>query len=189
MNKNKFFSFLMAQVFVLAALLSAGCAPAQAQKPFGTKSDVAYGKDQLWKALLAANLVGEESTRPVPYKGTPPHGKFLETLFAEVEINGEERYVIVKMNYGGPGITRSKVVNERDKYLKWITVMVKRENGFDPAHKNWFWAKFAPNGQSFDKAPNGLQLVGKVKGCIACHSLADGGNYVYLRTAKYLDKK
>lgn len=188
MNKRKFFSLLMAQIFGLAALLSAGYATAQAQTPFGTSRDVAYGKDQLWKALLAAKLVGEESIRTVPYRGIQPHGMILEVLFAEVDIDGQERYVIVKKNYGGPGITRSKVTNEGDKYLKWITVMLKREDGFDPANKNWFWAKFAPGGQSFDKAPNGLQLVGRVKGCIACHSTAEGANLVFLRTAKYLDK-
>ncbi len=137
-----------------------------------------------------ANLVGAESINTLPYKGRPPHGMILETLYGEVMIDGREIYVIVKKNYGGMGITRSKVANNRDRYIKWVTVMAKRP-GFDPKNKNWFWAKFAPNGKSFDRVPKikmNIPLVGKVKGCIACHSTAEGGGMVFLTTAKYLDR-
>lgn len=189
MRSRKFLGLLVVQFIVMVTFLSAENTFAQSKKPpFGRKADVAYGK-KLWTALEKANLVGHESIRTVPYKGRPPHGAILEAVFAEVMIDGKEIYVIVKKNYGGKGMTKSKVANNGDKYLKWVTVMAQREAGFDAKHKNWFWAKFAPDGKSFDKVPKkGIPLVGKVKGCIACHSTAEGGGMVFLRTAKYLDQ-
>ena len=42
----------------------------------------------------------------------------------------------------GEGMTRSKVVNDPNAYLKAITVMFKREKGYDPDNQNWFWVKY-----------------------------------------------
>ena len=61
--------------------------------------------------------------------------------------------------------------------------MFKREKGYDPESKNWFWAKYKPDGQLFVN-PKGMQLAGRVakgkpKGCIACHQAAPGGDFVF----------
>jgi len=58
--------------------------------------------------------------------------------------------IIVKENFGP------------DKKLAAITVMYK-EKGYDPAHNDWFWAKYQPDGT--------IDAEGKVKGCIDCHGL------------------
>ena len=60
--------------------------------------------------------------------------------------------------------------------------MLKRP-GYDPDNKDWFWAKYLPDG-SLDKNPAGMQLAGMVAkgkpaGCIACHTAAPGGDMVF----------
>ncbi len=75
------------------------------------------------------------------------------------------------------------MANDPHKYLKAITVMFKRERGYDADNRNWFWAKFKPDG-SLDKNPKGVALAGRVmkganKGCIACHKSAPGGDMVF----------
>ena len=59
---------------------------------------------------------------------------------------------------------------QEDQTLASITVMVK-EPGFDPAHEDWFWAQYAPDGA--------VQAAGKVPGCIACHGAVRSNDYVF----------
>ena len=72
------------------------------------------------------------------------------------------------------------------EHLAAITVMFKREDGYDAENKNWFWAKYLPDG-SLDKNPKGMQLAGRVAkgnasgGCIACHSAE--ADYLYTTNA------
>lgn len=144
--------------------------------PFGGPSDVAYAHD-LWNKMQRK---GFNTTNSKLYVGSPPHGIVREVL--EGKINGN--LVIVKRNYGGKGLTPDKVAMNRAKYLASITVMAKRP-GYDPADKDWFWVKYAPNG-SIMKNPKGMKLAGKVAkgmsiGCISCHSAAPGGDYVYIQ--------
>ncbi len=100
------------------------------------------------------------------YIGGPPHGAVRSVV--EGKINGNS--TIVKFNYGGPGITLEKVKQDPKKWLKALTVMKKIPN-YDPAHKDWFWAKLKPNGEQLK--------VGKPKGCIACHQSASGNDYTF----------
>ncbi len=60
------------------------------------------------------------------------------------------------------------------KHLGAITVMFRREAGYDEDNQNWFWVKYLPDG-SLDKNAKGMALAGMVAkgadvGCIACHS-------------------
>jgi len=142
--------------------------------PFGGKDDVAYAK-ALWTKLEAKGL---NSTPANLYVGGPPHGKVREVI--EGTIDG--RRVIVKRNYGGPGVSLKSVLSDRPKYLKAITVMMKREKGYDPEDNDWFWAKYKPNGTLFDI--KGMKLAGKVakgmpSGCISCHASASGNDMVF----------
>ena len=69
--------------------------------------------------------------------------------------------------------------------MEAVTVMFKREAGYDPENKDWFWVKYAPDG-SIMKNPKAMSLAGRVakgnmkQGCIACHRAAPGGDMVYL---------
>ncbi len=149
---------------------------------FAAGDDVAYA-GKLWKALEDARLVGKDAIHTVPFEGTAPHGAMLETLDGTVKVGSHEGTVIVKRNYGPEGIKKEQVANERGKHLKAVTVMFRREKGYDPEDKDWFWVKYMPDG-SVLKNPAGMALAGMVgkgadAGCIACHMGAPGGDLVF----------
>ncbi|MEX2575842.1 MAG: cytochrome P460 family protein [Halofilum sp. (in: g-proteobacteria)] len=159
-----------------------GACAAVAEKPFGGPESVDYSQE-LWTALEEANLAGPDSINSVAYEGQHPHGAVLETLDSTVTVDGHSGDVIVKRNYGGEGVSESKVANNPEEWLAAVTVMFRREEGYDPDNDNWFWAKYLPDG-SLDTNPKGMELAGRVakgmdQGCIACHQNAPGGDYVF----------
>lgn len=150
--------------------------------PFGSSQDVSDAAS-LWKEMTKQKLVGKNSIRSTPYAGTPPHGAILDTMQSTLSVKGNNGDVIVKKNYGGKDISKESVANDPDKWLKAITVMYRREKGYDPDNKNWFWVKYAPDGTVL-KNPKDMHLAGRVakgmdKGCIACHTAAPGGDMVF----------
>jgi hypothetical protein len=151
--------------------------------PFGGDDSVAYAGD-LWAAMNDANLAGSDAIYSNPYKGQHPHGAVLDTIEGKLEVGGHSGKIIVKRNYGGEGVSNAAVANDRAGYLKAVTVMYKREAGYDSDNRDWFWAKYLPDG-TLDKNPAGMQLAGRVakgkpKGCIACHKGAPGGDMLFL---------
>ncbi len=157
----------------------------ETQPPFGGEANVKYAA-ALWDKLAEMRLVGPDAIVTYPYEGTPPHGKVLEYLETEVTLEGDSGLVMVKKNYAGAGDPEElehEVLEDRLAKLDSVTVMLRREDGYDPDHGNWFWAKYKPDG-SLAKNPKGMKLAGRVakgadKGCIACHQGAPGGDYVY----------
>ena len=166
----------------LAAMLLVCTTAANAQEPFGGQDSIDYAGD-LWQALTAAHLVGGDRLVSKPYQGQHPHGAVLDTIDSTLTVGGHTGVVIVKNNYGGDDVSIPNVANDPDKYLGAVTVMFRREAGYDPDNKDWFWAKYKPAG-SLDKNPAGMSLAGRVakgkpKGCIACHTAAPGGDMVF----------
>jgi hypothetical protein len=173
---------------VAALVLAAGTSGASAQgmAPFGTDGDVAYAA-QIWAEMNAQNLVGAHAVRSLPYEGSPPHGAMLETFYSQATIGDHTGAMIVKRNYGPADVDADTILADPAKHLGAITVMFKREAGFDADNQDWFWAKFLPDG-SLDKNSKGMMLAGKVakgaeKGCIACHSNAGGDDYIFTTDA------
>jgi len=143
--------------------------------PFGNAEDIEYAK-KLWAKIEAKGL---NSTPANLYVGGPPHGPVREVL--EAIIDGKR--VIVKRNYGGPDVSVKSVGRNRAKFLKAITVMAKREAGYDPEDADWFWVKYKPDGSLHTNA-KGMKLAGRVakgmeKGCIFCHRSASGNDFVF----------
>lgn len=168
----------------LSAVLLTGYASTAISQgpPFGDPDSLSYAA-KLWQQLEAANFVGSDAMMSKAYAGQHPHGAVLDTMEGRLSIDGHTGAVIVKKNYGGDGVSISNVGNDPAKYLKAITVMYKRESGYDPEDRDWFWAKFKANGE-LDKNPKGMSLAGKVAkgkpmGCIACHTAAPGGDFVF----------
>ncbi|HHH38841.1 MAG TPA: hypothetical protein ENK50_04600 [Sedimenticola sp.] len=167
-------------ILVLAVGCVAGVASVAAA-PFGGSEEVSYA-GTLWSAMQRAGLVGSGAIMSAPYTGVHPHGAILDTLDARVTVDGKENVVIIKRNYGGPGVSKQAVANDPGKFLKAVTVMFKRP-GYDPEDRDWFWVKFDPQGGVL-KNPKGMSLAGRVakgapKGCIACHQAAPGGDFVF----------
>ena len=170
----------IAAVTLAGGLTLAGTAVAG--PPFGNPEDTAFAA-KVWQAIASQHFVGPDTIRTYPYEGTPPHGDVLEFIGGKATIDGREGTVLVKKNYYGDGIDDDVVLEEPDEYLKSITVMFRREAGYDPEDKNWFWAKYTPAGELM-KNPKGMQLAGRVAkgadvGCIACHAAAEGDDFVY----------
>ena len=178
-----------------AAMLATGAAWAQQDlaersasemdPPFSGAANVEYAR-ALWNALEDARLVGEDAILTYPYEGQAPHGKVLEYLERDFTFAGHTGVMMVKKNYAGEGDPEElehAVLENRMEHLDSVTIMFRREEGYDPDHANWFWAKYAPDG-SLATNPKGMALAGRVakgadQGCIACHQRAGGDDYVY----------
>ncbi|MCG6882596.1 MAG: cytochrome P460 family protein [Silicimonas sp.] len=150
--------------------VSAGGASAQ---EFGTEADAAYAA-LLWEVMAAGALVGDGAVMSTPYKGGPPHGMMLETFYTKATIDGHTGDLVVKRNYGPEGVTAEEVRADPARHLGAVTVMFRREAGYDADNQDWFWVKYLPDG-TLDKTPAGMQMAGRVakgadQGCIACHS-------------------
>jgi len=181
----------MKRFFTAIALVGTLAAPvsvavAQDMAPFGTPHDVGFA-GQVWGAMLDANLAGPNAIHARPYEGTDPHGMMLETFYSKATIDGHTGDLIVKNNYGPAGVTEEQVQNEPGKHLAAITVMFRREAGYDSDNQDWFWAKFLPDG-TLDKNGKGMALAGRVakgldQGCIACHTAAGGDDYLFTTDA------
>ncbi len=150
--------------------------------PFGGEDSVSDAAD-LWSVMRAEGMVGENAVVSKPYKGMPPHGMVLDTIEKDVTVNGHIGRVIIKRNYGGDGVDVAKVAKNPKPWLKAVTVMFKREKGYDADNQDWFYAKYKPDG-SLHTNPEKMLLAGRVakgmpKGCIACHQAAPGGDYLF----------
>lgn len=160
-----------------AIALSLLGAPVQAQDAqFGTDTDAEYAQ-LLWEVMTSSGLAGEGAIMSVPYDGSAPHGMMLETFYSKATIDGHTGDLIVKRNYGPEGVDADMILADPAKHLGAVTVMFRREAGYDNDNANWFWVKYLPDG-TLDKNPKGIRLAGRVAkgadaGCIACHSGAD----------------
>ena len=175
----------IAKLVAAAAIVGFGITSVAAQSdmpPFGSPHDVDYAAD-LWKAMENLNLAGPDAIRALPYEGTEPHGFVLETFYAKATINGHTGDLVVKRNYGPEGVSVDDVMADASGHLGAITVMFKREAGYDDEDGNWFYAKFLPDG-SLDRNGKDMALAGRVakgasQGCIACHSAAPGDDFLF----------
>ncbi|MCP5039240.1 MAG: hypothetical protein GY945_16735 [Rhodobacteraceae bacterium] len=163
---------VFAGIIALSTGFAATTAMAQ-MAPFGSEHDQEYAA-LIWEAMGALKLVGEDMIRAFPYEGVAPHGMMLETFYASATINGHKGDLVVKRNFGPEGVSADEVLADPGKHLGAITVMFRREAGYDEDNQNWFWVKYLPDG-SLDKNAKGMALAGMVAkgadvGCIACHS-------------------
>ncbi|HUV33242.1 MAG TPA: cytochrome P460 family protein [Devosiaceae bacterium] len=168
---------------VAAAVVFSSAVFSQAP-PFGNPEDVDFA-NKVWaqmETLGVAGVTGDNVVRGFPYSGVEPHGFVLDTLYVKATVDGRTADLVVKRNYGPEGVTVEEVQNDAASHLAAITIMFKREAGYDDEDGNWFWAKYLPDG-SLDQ-DGGMQLAGRVAkgmdaGCIACHAAADGGNFLF----------
>jgi len=155
--------------------------------PMGTAVDVAYAQ-KLWHALTAAGLAGPQARPMKPFfGGARPHGMILELAYQDLRVGGHTGFLVLKRNYDGAGVSVQNVARDRGRYLTSVTVMYRREKGYDPDNQDWFWAKYHADGSLF-RNPRAMQMAGRILkgatrdesgGCIYCHASAGGGDYVF----------
>lgn len=166
-------------MWIAAALVAAvGFAPSVMGQsaPFGQAEDIDYA-EQVWSIMQERGVAGvsdEMTIRGFPYAGTEPHGFLLDTLYLKATIDGHTGDLVVKRNYGPEGVSIDEVQGDAAGHLAAITIMFKREAGYDAENADWFWAKYLADG-SLDQNGNGIALAGRVAkgmdaGCIACHT-------------------
>lgn len=168
------------QLALSVALFGVVQLPLQAA-PFATPEDINIA-EALWERMHEEGWLGPDGIMSTPYTGQHPHGAILDTIEGSIELNGTRSHLIVKRNYGGEGVSKQAVANDPKKWLKAVTIMLKRD-GYDPDNADWFWAKYLVDG-TLDKNPKGMPLAGRVakganEGCIACHRAAPGGDYIF----------
>jgi len=107
------------------------------------------------------------------YTGQEPHGMLLTTYLNSTAINAlegdatamPEGSIIVKENY------------MPDSMLAAITVMVKRETGYNPDHADWFFTKILADGSV--EAMDGMRAEGRVMMCQGCHLGQAANDYLF----------
>lgn len=169
---------------LLAGFVASTSVPAQ-EMMFGSDADANYAAG-LWSVMVEQNLAGPAAVHSSLAEGTEPHGLF-EVFYSSASIDGHSGNLIVKRNYGTVEVTEDEVASDYDSYLRAITVMFRREDGYDPDNGDWFWAAFMSDG-TVVKNEMGVQMAGRIakgmdEGCIACHSSADGEDYVFTSNA------
>ena len=107
------------------------------------------------------------------YTGQQPHGMLLTTYLNDVAYQAltggasdmPAGAIIVKENY------------MPDSTLAAVTTMFKAA-GYNADHHDWFFTKHLPSGE-LDKAPNGMQLEGRLPGCQGCHVNVQANDYLF----------
>ena len=175
-------SLVPASLAILTALvvLLGSCKTSGGMKgmkpPFGGPEDLSRASD-LWSSMRGYQNWGLYPGLSGFQPGRSPHGRYLKYYIDSTAAANPGRpgngSIIVKENYG----------EENSGSLMAITVM-KKVRDYDPENADWFWVKFAPDG-SVMKNPQGMSLAGRVAkgmdtGCIACHSNAGGGDYLFI---------
>lgn len=178
---------LIALFLVAGSTLTFGISAQAAEAPpyFGGDSDVEFAQ-ALWSSMEKNNLVGDDALNVYPFKGNQPHGAIQQVIDTDIAVNGRTSRVIVKRNHGGENVTVKSVYSDPVSNLKAVTVMFKREAGYDSDNLDWFWVKYTPTG-AIDKNPKGRELAGRIGkdgtgGCLVCHKAIGGSDLETLTT-------
>ncbi len=121
------------------------------------------------------------------YAGVRPHGVILETSFTNAEIDGRSGELVVKRSFEHPEAETNTakaladVQASPDQYLANYAIMYRREEGYQEAHNNWFYAEFDPKGEVITY--EGEVLAGRSALCVSCHALAGGDDYLFTTDA------
>ena len=101
-----------------------------------------------------------------------PHGAFVKTYMNRRAAGNSDELphgsVIIKENFSP------------EKKLVAITLM-HRSKGYNPDANDWYWIKYNADGTTamMDSPMGKMAVAGKAKGCIECHSGADGDDYAF----------
>jgi len=164
-----------AGIGVLLAVLSysAYSIADEPEKSAGTAEDDAYAA-KLWAYMLENRLIGEGRVRSFPFVGSRPHGSIQEFIATEATIDGQQGRLLIKHNYGAEEeLTPKKVyAAEPDENSEPLAIMFQREESYDPANNNWFWAEYNADGSVLNY--QGANLSGRAPLCLGCHTPLGG---------------
>jgi len=190
---KKIISFISLVIFLAVSFFSVGCERpekkglTQKESPKMSMEEMHIAEEmagELWNKMQVENYRENWDMWPGKkafYKGTQPHGSLLTTYV------NDSAYETIMNKEGkmSPGAIIIKENYMPDKTLGAITVMQKIE-GFNPDANDWFWVKFGQDGKVMTMEKNGMtmKLAGNVPGCINCHGVRMGNDYVYTGSLK-----
>lgn len=164
MNKTKNMAFAVVAIFLVSVF--SGCVGNNETK----LEPKAEGK-ALYDYITKGNNYKNWDMWPgkgelYPKSPGSPHGDLLTTYVSDdafTAIQGKkgslpDESIVVKENYNA------------NKTLIALSVMYK-EDGYDAANNDWFWASYGPDGS--------VRAEGKVKGCIDCHGSKKDNDYIF----------
>lgn len=127
-------------------------------------------QQSFWKHIAVTSPYRRWEQWPIggeePHSADEPHGPWVKTYANSAAVKKPSR-----LEYGS--ILVNEEYDEDKTTLKAVSVMYCVK-GTDPAHYDWYWMKFSPDGKVL-KAPagqGGKPLAGKVQSCINCHQKA-----------------
>lgn len=106
-----------------------------------------------------------------------PHGALVKTYMNRTAAGSPKTLphgsMIIKENFSP------------EKKLMAITLMYKSK-GYNPEAGDWYWVKYMPDGKvaAMDTPRGKMAIAGKAKGCIECHSGADGDDFAFFNDLK-----
>ena len=158
---------------ICLVVLSVSPALAESEAGAGRPVDDAYAA-KLWSYMSEHQLLGKERMRSYPFVGSRPHGSIQEVISTEATIDGHRGRLIVKHNYGAEAeLTPKSVYSAKpDQNYEALTIMFKREAGYDPENSDWFWAEYNPDGSILFF--QGANLSGRAPACLGCHTPLGG---------------
>lgn len=160
-------------LIIILMLASMPLVAAESAAAAGQPKDDAYAA-KLWAYMLNNQLVGDQRMRSFPFIGSRPHGSIQEVITTEAEIDGHLGRLIVKHNYGAKeGLSPKAVYTaKQSENYEALTIMFQREQGYDAANDDWFWAEYEPDGSVLNF--QGQQLSGRAPACLGCHTPLGG---------------
>jgi hypothetical protein len=121
------------------------------------KKDAAYNT---WKVIARENTVdGIEN----------PHRSISKTYANNIAADDPKNLPI------GSILVREDYDDKRKRQNISVLYRIK---DYDKEHGNWYWIKYQENG-SVARDSNDKVIAGKVASCIACHSKANGNDFVF----------
>ena len=98
------------------------------------------------------------------------HGDFVQIWLNQEALPSFEDSTSADLPYGSISVKEGYSSSDGSN-INTITVMKKIE-GFDPGHGDWFWASFDPNGD--------VNKAGSISSCYNCH--ASGTDYIRFKS-------
>ena len=98
------------------------------------------------------------------------HGDFIQIWLNQEALPSFEDSTSADLPYGSISVKEGYSSSDGSN-INTITVMKKIE-GFDPDHGDWFWASFDPNGD--------VNKAGSISSCYNCH--ASGTDYIRFKS-------
>jgi hypothetical protein len=173
-DMNRIVSFVILTVVLLGAqpvAFSQGSGSSRLSPPRQTRPQTpAEFQQSFWKHITVTSPYRDWERWPAgaddPRAASEPHGPWAKTYAKAAGTTDPTR-----LGYGS--IIVQEEFEDDKSTLNAISVMYCVK-GVDPAHYDWYWLKYTPEGEVV-RAPReqgGKPIAGKVQSCINCHQKA-----------------